>query len=126
MVIFLSTILFDAYVEKEASEIVYYLQLLSIVFSACSVSNNVVADYDLLNELLTEDTFENITKCDGVSRQYKVSQEYENKVSTLLEDLNGDDRDIEWYIDEEHLVIVEEEIGKKSLGNLNVESQQCQ
>lgn len=70
--------------------------------------------------------FENITKCDGVARQYKVSQEYENKVSTLLEDLNGDDRDIEWYIDEEHLVIVEEEIGKKSLGNLNVESEQCE
>lgn len=67
---------------------------------------NAVADYDLLYDLLMEDKFENITKWDGVAGQYKVSKEYEHKLSTLLEDLNGDDRDIEWYIDNEHFVIV--------------------
>lgn len=67
---------------------------------------NVVADYNQLYELLMKDKFENITKWDGVAGQYKVSREYEFKVSTLLEDLNGDDTDIEWYIDDEHFVIV--------------------
>lgn len=67
---------------------------------------NVVADYDLLYDLLMENKFENITKWDGVAGQYKVSREYEFKVSTLLEDLDGDDTDIEWYIDDEHFVIV--------------------
>lgn len=67
---------------------------------------NAVADYDLLYDLLMEDKFENITKWDGVAGQYKVSKEYEYKLSTLLEDLNGDDGDIEWYIDGEYFVII--------------------
>jgi len=53
-----------------------------------------------------EDKFENITKWDGVAGQYEVSREYGFKDSTLLEDLNRDDTDIEWYIDNEHFVIV--------------------
>lgn len=68
---------------------------------------NAVADYDLLYDSLMEDKFENITKWDGVAGQYKVSKEYEYKMSTLLEDLNGDDRDMEWYIiDNKYFVIV--------------------
>ena len=67
---------------------------------------NVVADYELLYDLLMADKFENITNWDGMVGQYTVSQEYEHKISTLSENLNGDDRDIEWYIDDEYFVIV--------------------
>ncbi len=69
--------------------------------------DDVVSDYDQLYDLLTADKFENITKWDGVAGQYTIGQDYEYKeVSTLMEDLNGDDEDIEWYIDDGHFVIV--------------------
>lgn len=69
--------------------------------------DDVVSDYDRLYDLLTADKFENITKWDGVAGQYTIGQDYEYKeVSTLMEDLNGDDEDIEWYIDDGHFVIV--------------------
>lgn len=67
---------------------------------------DVVRDYDKLHELLLTDQFENTTMWDGESGQHTVSQEYEYKAGTLMEDLRGDDEDIEWYVDDGHFVIV--------------------
>lgn len=68
---------------------------------------DAVADYDVLHDMLMADAFENTTKWDGVAGQHTVSQDYDYKsYSTLMEDLGGDDEDIEWYIDDGHFVIV--------------------
>lgn len=69
--------------------------------------DDVVDDYDVLNDMLLADKFENTTAWDGEAGQYTVSWEYEDyKGTTLMEDLHGDDEDIEWYIDARHFVIV--------------------
>lgn len=67
---------------------------------------DMVRDYDRLHELLLTNQFENTTMWDGEAGQHTVSQEYEYKAGTLMEDLRGDDEDIEWYVDEGHFVIV--------------------
>ncbi len=68
---------------------------------------DAVADYDVLHDMLMADEFENTTKWDGQTGQYTISQEYDyEEVSPLMKDLEGDDEDIEWYIDDGHFVIV--------------------
>lgn len=67
---------------------------------------DVVYDYDVLNDILLTDQFEHITMWDGEIEQYTVSWLYGYNVSALMEDLRGDDEDIEWYIDDGHFVIV--------------------
>ena len=67
---------------------------------------DAVADCSVLHDMLMADAFENTTMWDGVAGQHTVSQDYDYKISTLMEDLNGDDEDIEWYIDEEYFVII--------------------
>ena len=67
---------------------------------------DVVSDYDKLYELLLADEFENITKWDGETGQYPISQEYKDEPESFREDLNNEDEDIEWYIDDKHFVIV--------------------
>lgn len=67
---------------------------------------DVVDDYDELNDLLLTDQFEHITMWDGEIEQYTVSWLYGYDVNALTEDLHGDDEDIEWYIDDGHFVIV--------------------
>lgn len=68
---------------------------------------DAVADYDVLHDMLMADAFENTSKWDGVAGQHTVSQDYDYKsYSTLMEDLGGDDEDIEWHIDDGHFVIV--------------------
>lgn len=67
---------------------------------------DVVDDYDVLSDMLLTDQFEGITRWDGEMGQYTVSWLYGYNVGALLEDLRGDDEDIEWYIDDGHFVIV--------------------
>lgn len=66
---------------------------------------DVVADYNELYDMLMADKFENTTKWEGQAGQYKISEEYSNS-ERLMGELKGDDEDIEWYIDDEHFVIV--------------------
>ena len=67
---------------------------------------DIVADYEELNTLLLEDQFYNITLWEGTAGQYKISKEYKGKEDSLLEELKGDDNDIEWYVDDGNFVIV--------------------
>ena len=65
---------------------------------------DVVSDLDGLCQMLMEDRFEHITAWDGEpdSDFYKISNTYsrEGAERDLLETLNGNDREIEWYIKE--------------------------
>lgn len=65
---------------------------------------DVVSDMKGVCQMLMEDRFEAITLWDGVEDLEKVSTTYswgeEEYAFLLLEHLNGDDRDIEWYIKE--------------------------
>ena len=65
---------------------------------------DVVSDMKGLSQMLMEDQFENITAWDGEKGLFKMSDIYswgdEDWSYMLLEELNGDDRDIEWYIKE--------------------------
>ena len=63
---------------------------------------DVVSDLDGLCQMLLDDRFEGITLWDGVGDLEKVSTTYrgDGAECDLLEDLNGDNRDIEWYIKE--------------------------
>lgn len=66
---------------------------------------DVVADYNVLYDMLMSDKFENITRWEGRAGQYKISEEY-SSAERLMKELKGDDEDIEWYIDDGHFVIV--------------------
>lgn len=66
---------------------------------------DAVADINLLHAMLIADKFENTIKWDGMAGQYKMSEEY-SSAGRLMAELNGDDEDIEWYIDDGHFVIV--------------------
>lgn len=66
---------------------------------------DVVADYNVLYDMLMADKFENTTKWEGQAGQYKISEEY-SSAERLMKELKGDDEDIEWYIDDEYFVIV--------------------
>ena len=63
---------------------------------------DVVSDLDGLCQMLMEDRFEHITAWEGRTGDYKMSDIYsygdEDRSYLLLEELNGNDRDIEWYI----------------------------
>ena len=65
---------------------------------------DVVSDLDGLCQMLMEDRFKHITAWDGEPDLdfYKVSTTYsrEGAERDLLETLNGNDREIEWYIKE--------------------------
>ena len=66
---------------------------------------DVVSDLNGLCQMLLDDRFEGITLWDGVGDLEKVSTTYRwaGAECGLLEDLNGDDRDIEWYIKEREM-----------------------
>ena len=66
---------------------------------------DVVSDLNGLCQMLLDDRFEGITLWDGVGDLEKVSTTYrgDGAECDLLEDLNGDDRDIEWYIKEREM-----------------------
>lgn len=66
---------------------------------------DVVADYNVLYDMLITDKFENTTKWEGQAGQYKMSEEY-SSAGRLMKELKGDDEDIEWYIDERNFVII--------------------
>ena len=63
---------------------------------------DVVSDLDGLCQMLMEDRFEHITAWEGRTGDYKMSDIYsygdEDWSYLLLEELNGNDREIEWYI----------------------------
>ena len=63
---------------------------------------DVVSDLDGLCQMLMEDRFEHITALEGRTGDYKMSDIYsygdEDWSYLLLEELNGNDREIEWYI----------------------------
>ena len=63
---------------------------------------DVVSDLDGLCQMLMEDRFEHITAWEGRTGDYKMSDIYsygdEDLSYLLLEELNGNDREIEWYI----------------------------
>lgn len=63
---------------------------------------DVVSDLDGLCQMLMEDRFEHITAWEGRTGDYKMSDIYsygdEDWLYLLLEELNGNDREIEWYI----------------------------
>ena len=63
---------------------------------------DVVSDLDGLCQMLMEDRFEHITAWEGRTGDYKMSDIYsygdEDRSYLLLEELNGNDREIEWYI----------------------------
>ena len=65
---------------------------------------DVVSDLNSLCQMLMEDRFKHITAWDGEpdSDFYKISTTYsrEGAERDLLETLNGNDREIEWYIKE--------------------------
>ena len=65
---------------------------------------DVVSDLDGLCQMLMEDRFEHITAWEGRTGDYKMSDIYsygdEDQSYLLLEELNGNDREIEWYIKE--------------------------
>ena len=63
---------------------------------------DVVSDLNGLCQMLLDDRFEGITLWEGVGDGEKVSTTYswDGGESHLLEALNGDDREIEWYIKE--------------------------
>lgn len=67
---------------------------------------DVVADYNVLYDMLIADKFENTTEWEGQAGQYKISEEYGGADGRLMKELKGDDEDIEWYIDEGHFVII--------------------
>ncbi len=66
---------------------------------------DVVSDLNGLCQMLLDDRFEGITLWDGVGDLEKVSTTYRwvGAECGLLEDLDGDDRDIEWYIKEREM-----------------------
>ena len=66
---------------------------------------DVVSDLNGLCQMLMEDRFEHITEWDGETDFYKVSTTYsrEGAERDLLEALNGNDREIEWYIKEREM-----------------------
>lgn len=66
---------------------------------------DIIADYNVLYDMLMADKFENTTKWEGQAGQYKISEEY-SSAERLMKELKGDDEDIEWYIDDEYFVIV--------------------
>lgn len=63
---------------------------------------DVVSDLNGLCQMLMEDRFEHITAWEGRTGDYKMSDIYsygdEDWSYLLLEELNGNDREIEWYI----------------------------
>ena len=63
---------------------------------------DVVSDLDGLCQMLMEDRFEHITAWEGRTGDYKMSDIYsygdEDWSYLLLEELNGNDREIEWFI----------------------------
>lgn len=63
---------------------------------------DVVSDLDGLCQMLMEDRFEHITAWEGRTGDYKMSDIYsygdEDWSYLLLEELNGNAREIEWYI----------------------------
>lgn len=58
---------------------------------------DIIADYNVLYDMLMADKFENTTKWEGQAGQYKISEEY-SSAERLMKELKGDDEDIEWYI----------------------------
>lgn len=74
---------------------------------------DVVDDMEGLSQVLLEDQFEDITVWDGETNDYfKISNVYGyggkwDDSYMLLEELNGDDWDIEWYIKERKMSISE-------------------
>lgn len=73
---------------------------------------DVVSDMNGLSQMLLEHRFEDITARDGISDYFKISNIYgyggkRDKSYMLLEELNGDDWDIEWYIKERKMLFSE-------------------
>ena len=66
---------------------------------------DIIADYNVLYDMLMADKFEKTTKWEGQAGQYKISGEY-SSAERLMKELKGDDENIEWYIDDEYFVIV--------------------
>ena len=72
---------------------------------------DVVSDLDGLCQMLMEDRFEHITAWEGRTGDYKMSDIYsygdEDWSYLLLEELNGNDREIEWYIKKRKMSLLE-------------------
>lgn len=73
--------------------------------------DDFVNDLEELNTLLLEDKFECVSTWEGIDWDWRVSEEYANKESELLENLQNNtfdfyDRYVDWYIKDKRLVFV--------------------